>query len=65
MSRFVIIGAGPAGMRAAEVLRQGAPDAEITLIGDEPHLPYDRPPLSKAFLTEGLAPERLHLKPES
>ena len=63
--RFVIIGAGPAGMRAAEVLRQQAPDAEITLIGDEPHLPYDRPPLSKNFLTEKLAPAKIYLKPES
>ncbi|HZB92039.1 MAG TPA: FAD-dependent oxidoreductase [Stellaceae bacterium] len=61
--RFVIIGAGPAGMRAAEVLRQKVPAAEITLIGDEAHPPYDRPPLSKAFLTEGLAAERLALKP--
>ncbi len=61
--RFLIIGAGPAGMRAAEVLRADAPDAEITLVGDEPHLPYDRPPLSKAFLTENLEAARLHLKP--
>ena len=61
--RFVIIGAGPAGMRAAEMLRQKAPDAAIVLIGDEPHLPYDRPPLSKAFLTEGLEAARLALKP--
>jgi anthranilate 1,2-dioxygenase ferredoxin reductase component len=65
VTRFVIIGAGPAGMRAAEVLRPGAPDAEILLIGDEPHLPYDRPPLSKAFLTEGFEPQRLYLKPQS
>ena len=63
--RLVIIGAGPAGMRAAEVLRQRDAAAEITLIGDEPHPPYDRPPLSKAFLTEGLTPEKLHLKPPS
>ena len=63
--RLVIIGAGPAGMRAAEVLRQKAPEAEITLIGDEPHPPYDRPPLSKGFITEGLVPARLWLKPES
>jgi len=65
MSRFVIIGAGPAGMRAAEVLRQKAPEAGIVLIGDEPHLPYDRPPLSKGFITEGLDAARLALKPES
>ncbi len=63
--RLVIIGAGPAGMRAAEVLRQEAPEAEILLVGDEPHLPYDRPPLSKAFLTDGLAPPQLYLKPPS
>jgi len=52
-------------MRAAEVLRAGAPEAEITLIGDETQPPYDRPPLSKAFLTGGLAPAKLLLKPES
>jgi anthranilate 1,2-dioxygenase ferredoxin reductase component len=63
LTRFVIIGAGPAGMRASEILRQGAPDAEIVLIGDEPHPPYDRPPLSKAFITDGLDPTKLHLKP--
>ena len=63
--RFVIVGAGPAGMRAAEVLRMQAPDAEIVLIGDEPHLPYQRPPLSKAFITERLTSEALYLKPES
>ncbi len=63
--RFVIIGAGPAGMRAAEVLRQKSPEADILLIGDEPHLPYDRPPLSKAFITDALDAARLALKPES
>jgi anthranilate 1,2-dioxygenase ferredoxin reductase subunit len=63
--RVVIIGTGPAGFRAAEVLRQQAPDAEITLIGDEPHVPYQRPPLSKAFLTDRLAPSALLLQPSS
>jgi anthranilate 1,2-dioxygenase ferredoxin reductase component len=62
---FVIIGAGPAGMRAAEVLRVQVAEADILLIGDEPHPPYDRPPLSKAFITNGLAPAKLHLKPPS
>src|SRR6185437_10346196 len=65
MTRYVIIGAGPAGMRAAEVLRAQDATADILLIGDEPHPPYDRPPLSKAFLIGDLAPEKLHLKPES
>ncbi len=63
--RFVIIGAGPAGMRAAEVLRAQSEDAEIVLVGDEPYPPYDRPPLSKAFLTERRDPPSLYLKPES
>jgi anthranilate 1,2-dioxygenase ferredoxin reductase component len=65
MARYVIIGAGPAGMRAAETLRAGAAEAEIILIGDEPHLPYDRPPLSKAYLSEGKAAAQLYLKPDS
>jgi len=65
MSRFVIIGAGPAGMRAAEMLRRGSAEADILLIGDEPHLPYDRPPLSKSFITDALAPAKIYLKPES
>ncbi|HKX09665.1 MAG TPA: FAD-dependent oxidoreductase [Stellaceae bacterium] len=63
--KLVIIGAGPAGFRAAEVLRQQAPDAEITLVGDEAHPPYQRPPLSKAYLTDGLAPPTLLLQPET
>jgi len=52
-------------MRAAEVLRAQVADSDILLIGDEPHLPYDRPPLSKAFITDALAPATLQLKPES
>ncbi|MGH7124473.1 MAG: NAD(P)/FAD-dependent oxidoreductase [Stellaceae bacterium] len=63
--KLVIVGAGPAGFRAAEVLRQQAPDSEITLVGDEPHLPYQRPPLSKAYLAEGLADSALLLQAES
>ncbi len=62
---FVIIGAGPAGIRAAETLRQHAPDADILLIGEEPHLPYQRPPLSKAYLTNRLSASQLYLKPDS
>jgi len=63
--KIVIIGAGPAGFRAAEVLRQQSPDIEIALVGDEAHPPYNRPPLSKEFLTQGLAHEKLHLQPLS
>jgi 3-phenylpropionate/trans-cinnamate dioxygenase ferredoxin reductase subunit len=46
----VIVGAGVAGANAALELRRLAPDAHVTLIGSEPHLPYQRPPLSKGFL---------------
>jgi NADPH-dependent 2,4-dienoyl-CoA reductase/sulfur reductase-like enzyme len=47
---LVIVGASLAGLRAAEAARRAGHDTPITLIGAEPHLPYDRPPLSKAFL---------------
>lgn len=49
---FIIVGGGQAGRRAAEVLRQRAPDARICIIGDEIHLPYDRPSLSKDALLD-------------
>src|SRR5581483_8203694 len=61
--RIVVVGAGPAGFRAAEVLRQLSAEAEITLVGDEPHPPYQRPPLSKEFITKGQAPGALYLQP--
>lgn len=50
MARTVIIGAGQAGRRTAEALRDLDPEAEILLLGEEGHPPYDRPPLSKAVL---------------
>lgn len=57
----VIAGAGQAGLQVAVSLRQLGFDGEIILIGDEPGLPYQRPPLSKAYLKEGEA-ERLVLR---
>ena len=47
---IVIVGAGQAGVQAAEALRAGGYESSITLLGDEPHGPYHRPPLSKAWL---------------
>ena len=48
--RVVIVGASLAGLRAAETLRAGGFAGTLTLVGDEPHEPYDRPPLSKQAL---------------
>ena len=50
MSSIVIVGAGQAGLAAAEALRSGGFQGNITLLGDEPYGPYHRPPLSKAWL---------------
>ncbi len=48
--RIVIVGASLAGLRAAEGLRRAGFDGELVLVGEETHQPYDRPPLSKAFM---------------
>ena len=61
--RVVIIGAGQAGGQAAYSLRLGGYAGAITIIGDEPQPPYQRPPLSKAYLKGELDADRLFLKP--
>ncbi len=53
MKQLVIVGAGHAGFQLAVSLRQGGYQDRIVLINDEPHLPYHRPPLSKAYLEGG------------
>jgi len=65
MSHFIIIGAGQAGATLAETLRKKGFEGEITMIGAEPHPPYQRPPLSKAYLLGEMALERLFLRPEA
>ena len=59
----VIVGGGQAGAQVAVSLRQGGFDGRVVLLGDEPVLPYQRPPLSKAYLAGELARERLFVKP--
>ena len=62
---IVIIGAGQAAAQAAISLRAGGFEGALTMIGAEPVLPYQRPPLSKTFLAGELAAERLSLRPEA
>ena len=59
----VIVGSGQAGFQVAASLRSDAFDGPITLIGDEAGLPYQRPPLSKGFLTGKQAIEGIALRP--
>jgi 3-phenylpropionate/trans-cinnamate dioxygenase ferredoxin reductase subunit len=54
MSSFVIVGAGQAGCSAAMELRRARFGGRIVMVGDEPHLPYERPPLSKGVLSGGV-----------
>jgi 3-phenylpropionate/trans-cinnamate dioxygenase ferredoxin reductase component len=61
----VIVGAGQAGLQAALSLRAGGYDKPIALIGDEPRLPYQRPPLSKAMLSGALDEAALTLRAQS
>jgi NADPH-dependent 2,4-dienoyl-CoA reductase/sulfur reductase-like enzyme len=56
--RVTIVGASLAGLRAAETLRRHGYDGALTLIGDERHRPYDRPPLSKQLLLGTWTPEQ-------
>ncbi|MEV5007690.1 FAD/NAD(P)-binding oxidoreductase [Streptomyces sp. NPDC056159] len=59
--RIVIVGASLAGLRAAETLRAEGFAGPLTMIGDEPYEPYDRPPLSKAVLLGMASPDHTEL----
>ncbi|RBI76166.1 pyridine nucleotide-disulfide oxidoreductase [Roseovarius sp. TE539] len=65
MERIVVVGAGQAGASLVAKLRTGGFTGTITLIGEEPVPPYQRPPLSKKYLLGEMALERLFLRPES
>ncbi|MCM3922694.1 FAD-dependent oxidoreductase [Frankia sp. AiPs1] len=61
-SRVTVVGASAAGVSVAEALRRDGYTGRLTLIGDEPHLPYDRPPLSKQLLSGAWEADRLRLR---
>ena len=65
MGHVIVIGAGQAGSSCVAKLRNSGFDGQITLIGEEPVPPYQRPPLSKAYLMGEMALERLFLRPEA
>jgi 3-phenylpropionate/trans-cinnamate dioxygenase ferredoxin reductase component len=60
--RVVIVGAGPGGLATARSYREHGGSAEVTLIGEEPWLPYRRPPLTKEFMRGALAQDELALE---
>jgi NADPH-dependent 2,4-dienoyl-CoA reductase/sulfur reductase-like enzyme len=62
MRTVAIVGTSLAGLRAAETFRREGFDGRIVAIGAEPHLPYDRPPLSKEFLRGDWEPDQLVLR---
>lgn len=65
MRHVVVIGAGQAGSSCVAKLRNSGFEGRVTLIGAEPVPPYQRPPLSKAYLMGEMALERLFLRPEA
>ena len=65
MKKIVIIGAGQAGASLVIKLRNIGFEGPITLLGSEPHPPYQRPPLSKKYLLGEMALNRMYLRPES
>jgi NADPH-dependent 2,4-dienoyl-CoA reductase/sulfur reductase-like enzyme len=64
-NRIAVVGASLAGLRAVEFIRRAKFEGELVLIGDEEHLPYDRPPLSKEVLRGEWEQDRLALRRKS
>ena len=63
--RFIIVGGGMAGAFAAQTLREEGFDGKITLLGQEPNAPYERPPLSKDYLQGKADRDSIFVHPES
>ena len=64
MPRTIVVGAGQGAGQLVASLRQEKYEGEIVMIGEEPFLPYQRPPLSKAYLAGELPTERVLVRPE-
>ncbi len=64
-SKIVVVGAGQAGVQAAQTLRQKGFEGELVLLGNEPQPPYQRPPLSKKFLSGDVEPDALFIRPDA
>ena len=65
LGKIAVVGASLAGLRAVELFRRAGFDGELVLVGDERHLPYDRPPLSKEVLRGEWTQDRIALRRKS
>jgi NADPH-dependent 2,4-dienoyl-CoA reductase/sulfur reductase-like enzyme len=65
LEKIAVVGASLGGLRSAEFIRRAKFDGELVLIGDEQHLPYDRPPLSKEVLRGEWGQDRIALRRQS
>ncbi|HET9329428.1 MAG TPA: FAD-dependent oxidoreductase, partial [Steroidobacteraceae bacterium] len=61
--QIVIVGGGQAAVQAADTLRRRGYTGQLAVVGDEPWVPYQRPPLSKKYLAGALERERLSIRP--
>ena len=61
--QIVIVGAGQAAVQAVDTLRRKGFTGKLAVVGDEPWLPYQRPPLSKKYLAGALERDRLTIRP--
>src|SRR6185369_7163244 len=65
LSHILIVGAGQAAIQALDTLRRKGFTGQLTLVGEEPWLPYQRPPLSKKFLSGAIEREKLLIRPQT